>query len=86
MNKNVTRSIQSNWIINWIITIRILDYSNLVPINFKIINQNYETLKLRLIHIHMHNSCWRSENKAKRFKYNILLLWTVRVANKSRVI
>ena len=86
MNRNWTRSIQSNWIKKQIITIRFLDYSNLVPINFKIKNQIYKTSELKLIHIHIHNCCWKSENKSKRFTYTILLFWPVRVANKSRLI
>ena len=70
MNRNWTRSIQSNWIINQIITIRLLDYSNLVPLNFKIINQNYKTSKLKLKLIYIHNSCcwfWKIWEQGKTF-------------------
>ena len=70
--KNWARSTQSNWNKNWIITIGILDYPNLVPINFKILNQLFETLVLKPIRIH--NSCcqnWKSVNRAKT--YTILL-------------
>ena len=73
MNRNFTRPIESNWFIKWIIAIRILDYSNLVPVNFKIINKIYKTSEIKLIHIHIHNSWWKTENKAKRFTYTILL-------------
>ena len=67
-----TRSMQSNWFIKEVTTIAILDYPNLVPLNFKIINQIYKTSELKLIHIHVHNSCcpyWKSENKFKKGKH-----------------